>query len=197
MKCSEAAVTCGRVSTYLKSMILYCKTYLKFIKLPKTTWTLYICEHGCYAYNTQTSHSHWPKMTPYRVNDWIVYEVTDMVRYLPGWAVPSFASSLLKGMIKYNTARLSLTEYSNPPNPGPTMVPTPQNNSSKPCSNESKTKLSRDRGLNFGLTICCLPQLKLYCCFCHYDLGLRPVSGARCRKLEPNLAPMPKRWLKN
>ena len=39
-------------------------------------------------------------MTPYRVDECVVYAVTDMVRYHPGWAAPlMFASSLLKGMI--------------------------------------------------------------------------------------------------
>ena len=49
----------------------------------------------------QTSGGDWPKMTPYRVDESLVYAVTDMVRCHPGWAAPLiFASSLLKGMIR-------------------------------------------------------------------------------------------------
>ena len=40
-------------------------------------------------------------MTPYMVNECVVYAVTDMVRYHTGWVAPlMFASSLLKGMIR-------------------------------------------------------------------------------------------------
>ena len=41
-----------------------------------------------------------------------------------------------------------------------------------------------------AFTTCGQPQLKLYCYFCYYDLGLRPFCGAGCRKLRPNLAHM-------
>ena len=48
----------------------------------------------------QTSHSHWPKMTSYTVDECVVYAVIDMVWYHLGWAMPlMFLSSLLKGMI--------------------------------------------------------------------------------------------------
>ena len=43
--------------------------------------------HLC-AYVTQTSHSHQPKMTLYRVNDCTVYAITDMIWFHPGWAAP-------------------------------------------------------------------------------------------------------------
>ena len=46
-------------------------------------------------------------------------------------------------------------------------------------------------GRSFGLTTCGRPQLKLLLLLLFYDLGLRPVSGAGCRKLQPNLAPLP------
>ena len=38
---------------------------------------------------------------------------------------------------------------------------------------------------------CCQPQRKLYHYYCYYDLGMKPVCGAGCRKLGPNLALMP------
>ena len=60
------------------------------------------------------------------------------------------------------------------------------------------TNMTQGQGLNFGhnfgLTTCSRPQLKLYYFYCYYDLGLMPVCGARCRKLQPNLAPMPKQF---
>ena len=46
-------------------------------------------------------------------------------------------------------------------------------------------------GHSFGLTTCGRPQLKLLLLLLFYDLGLRPISGAGHRKLQPNLAPMP------
>ena len=46
-------------------------------------------------------------------------------------------------------------------------------------------------GHSFGLTTCDRPQLKLYYYCCFYGLGLRPISGADRRKLQPHLAPMP------
>ena len=42
-----------------------------------------------------------------------------------------------------------------------------------------------------GLTTCGQPQLKLLLLSLFYDLGLRPISGPGCRKLQPNLAPTP------
>ena len=47
-------------------------------------------------------------------------------------------------------------------------------------------------GHSFGLTTCGRPQLKLLLLLLlFYDLGLRPISGAGRRKLQPNLAPTP------
>ena len=47
-------------------------------------------------------------------------------------------------------------------------------------------------GLSFGLTTCGRPQLKLLLLLLlFYDLGLRPISGASRRKLQPDLAPTP------
>ena len=81
-------------------MILCSKSYPKCIKLPKTRWRLCICIPGRWANDIQTSRSHGPKMTLYRVNEFVVFMVIDMVQYHPGWAAPlMFASSLLKGMI--------------------------------------------------------------------------------------------------
>ena len=70
---------------------------------------LCVCVCGHCAYDTQTSPGHWPKMTLYRVDECVVYAVTDMVRYHPGWAAPlMFESSLLKGMIKHHTSPITL-----------------------------------------------------------------------------------------
>ena len=58
-----------------------------------------ICIRGRCANNTQTSRSHRPKMTPYRVDQCVVYAVVDMVLYHSGLLAPlMFVSSLLKGM---------------------------------------------------------------------------------------------------
>ena len=47
-------------------------------------------------------------------------------------------------------------------------------------------------GRSFGLTTCGRPQLKLLLLLLSfYGLGLRPISGAGRRKLQPNLAPTP------
>ena len=46
-------------------------------------------------------------------------------------------------------------------------------------------------GRSFGLTTCGRPQLKLLLLLLFYVLGLRPISGAGRRKLQPNLAPAP------
>ena len=65
-------------------------------------WTLCVCVRGHCAYDMQTLHGHWPEMTLYRVDECVVYALTDMVRYHPGWVAPlMFASSLLKGMINH------------------------------------------------------------------------------------------------
>ena len=59
------------------------------------------------------------------------------------------------------------------------------------------TKLSDRLGMgakfghSFGLTTCGRPQLKLLLLLLFNDLGLRPISGAGHRKLQPNLAPTP------
>ena len=63
---------------------------------------LCVCIYGRCSNDTQTSRSHWPKMIPYRVDECIFCMVIYMVRYHRGWASPLiFASSLLKGMIKW------------------------------------------------------------------------------------------------
>ena len=46
-------------------------------------------------------------------------------------------------------------------------------------------------GPSFGLTTCGRPWLKLLSILMFYDVGLRPISGAGRRKLQPNLAPTP------
>ena len=62
--------------------------------------TLCVCVRRRCAYDTQTSGGNWPKMTPNRVDECLVYAVTDIVGYRPGWAAPlMLASNLLKGRI--------------------------------------------------------------------------------------------------
>ena len=46
-------------------------------------------------------------------------------------------------------------------------------------------------GRSFGLTTWGRPQLKLLLLLLFYDLGLRPISGAGHRKVQPNLAHTP------
>ena len=43
---------------------------------------------------------------------------------------------------------------------------------------------------SFGLTTCGWPQLKCLSLSLFNDLGLRLISGASCRKLQLNLAPV-------
>ena len=76
---------------YSKKMILYSKTNIKMHQIaPNSIIALHL-------------RTHWHKMTLYRVNECVVYAVTEMVWYHPGWAVPlMLASRLLKGMIMHH-----------------------------------------------------------------------------------------------
>ena len=66
-----------------------------------------------------------------------------------------------------------------------------------PCLQNKISKISFVRnGSLIRLTLTSQPTARhsfmLYYNRCYYDLGMRPVCGAGHRKLQPNLAPMPK-----
>ena len=63
--------------------------------------------------------------------------------------------------------------------------------SARPAMYEVATKHCTFTDLGTGASFCHNYGLTTYAYYCYYDLGLRHISGAGCRKLQPNLAPMP------